>query len=106
MGVDYNGVGGIGIVVTSSMKKKLIILNEGECCDGSLEEVLDDLEMSYKEGGDGNYSGEENTFYLTVEGETLNEINENVEGFLETLNDAGIKVSQNDLKVIEDLHVW
>jgi hypothetical protein len=105
MGVDYNGVGGIGLEVTNEIKKKLVVANDGDFC-GCMDTLLDDLEFEYREAGDGNYSGEENTYYIMVEGENLREIIENSEPFIERLSNMGIIVTFDNLKVIEDLRVW
>jgi hypothetical protein len=104
MGVDYSPVGGIGIEVTGKIKAKLkaAATDSYEC----MGELLDDLGIPYKEAGDGNYSGKENSFYLIVEGETLTEINNNAEKFIKNMSEFGIKVKSDDLVVIEELHVW
>lgn len=106
MGVDYSPVGGIGVKLTHEMKCKLIVANEGEAHDGCVDSLLGDLEFCYAEAGDGNYSGNENDFYLLVEGDTLMEINQNSKEFLQRLNSYGIKIKEEDLEVISELHVW
>jgi hypothetical protein len=105
MGVDYIPVGGIGIKVTHEIKKKLTIVNEGDCCGGCMDSLLSDLELEYAEAGDGSYTGEENTYYLMVQGSTLVEINENTDEFISKLKSYDIDVSVSDVKVISELHI-
>lgn len=104
MGVDYSPVGGVGIKVTDKIKNKLRVANNGDGDD--ITEILDSLELPYAQAGDGNYSGNDNDFYLKVEGETLVEINSNAPAFIEKLKGYNVDISLNDLIMIEDLHVW
>lgn len=106
MGIDYTPVGGIGLEITDEIKKKLVIANEGEAHDGCMDSLCSDLGLEYSEAGDGSYSGDENTFYLMVEGTTLMEINENSGPFLDKMYEKGIRVTASDLQVISELHVW
>lgn len=106
MSVDYSGVGGVGIEITHEIKNKLIVANEGETYDGCLESMLGDLELDLKEAGDGNYTGDDNTFYISLEGDNLKELIENSAALLEKLEGFGIKLTLEDIEVIEDLHVW
>lgn len=105
MGVDYDGVGGVGVEITEEMKRKLVVANEG-AFDGYMDELLSDLELEYKEGGSGSYTGKENTFYLMVEGDTLEEVYNNSKGFISKLSEMNIDIKLGDIVVIEDLHVW
>lgn len=105
MGVDYTPVSGVGIEVTKDIKKKLVMANGGDF-DGCLESLLDDLELVYQDAGSGSYTGEENTYYLKVEGSTLTEINRNSEPFLKKLEGFGISLTVDDLIMINDLCVW
>lgn len=106
MGVDYNGVGGIGVKLEDEMIEKLIAsgLFSGEEWEEDEQECVEKIRIGYSEAGN-CYSG--NTwFYLLVEGETLPEINANKLEFIGRLSDIGITIADEDLKVISDLHIW
>lgn len=104
MGVDYSPVGGIGIEVTKEIKSKLIKANDGNYDD--MDSLLDDLDLPYKVAGNGSYTGNDNDYYVMVEGETLTEINSNTDRFIEVLGNLGVEIKLDDLKVIQELHVW
>lgn len=106
MGVDYSPLGGIGIRVTKEYKKKLIVANEGETYDGDMVSVIEELGITAGTSGSGSYTGEENDYYMMVDGSTLMEINQNSAHFIKTLNSFGIDITEKDLEVIEELHIW
>ena len=110
MGVDYNGVGGIGIEFTDEHKE--IVLSNGsidhhnyELHDGfPTPDILEELDLEYQCGGDA-YGGE-TVYYLFVPGKNLKEINENSKSFIERLGSIGINITEEDLIVIEDMFVY
>jgi len=112
MGIDYRGVGGIGIEVTEQMINEAIELKypDGDFDeDAGYHEKLDDLlsesPLEYETAGDA-YSGE-TTFYLLVPGSTLGAVQKNVPVFLEgILQVFNIKKDPAELEVISDLLVY
>ena len=105
MSVDYKGVGGIGVLVTDSIRKKLVIANDGNY-DGCVETLLCDLGIECEELGEGNYTGNENTFYMMVEGKTLIELNKNVQAFIKKLKSYKINIKEEDIKLVSGLLMW
>jgi len=61
--------------------------------------------ITFSVAGDGSYGGDFR-FYLLVEGDNLKEILENEEAFRNRLQNFGIQLTQEDLGVISDLHIW
>jgi hypothetical protein len=107
MGVDYDGVGGIGIEFTDEMVEKVIkqgVFTEEDWAD-DWTDCMEKIGICYSEAGDYSYGGEKR-IYLLVEGSTLDDIISNEEKFREDLSKLGITVERKDLKVIEDLCVW
>ena len=107
MGVDYSGIGGIGIELTEERRKKLIskgLFTEDEW-DKDCYECLEEVNLPFSVAGDGSYGGDFR-FYLLVEGDNLKEILENEEAFRNRLQNFGIQLTQEDLGVISDLHIW
>ena len=113
MGIDYCGVGGIGIEIDDDMKElisnKYYSKNEMDEDDDDYEEVyfseiLDDAGIEYSEAGC-SYSGDLN-YYLLVDGSTLLEVQNNTEEFIKKLKDIGINITIEDLQVVSDLHVY
>jgi hypothetical protein len=106
MGVDYTGVGGIGIEVDDKVLATFIenkVFSEEEW-DEYGSECLEEIGVPYQTAGSA-YSGEE-TNYLFVPGDTLGEIQANAPKFIETLKKHGCNISEKDLLLISDLHVW
>jgi hypothetical protein len=107
MGVDYNGVGGIGIELTKDRINKIIekgIFTEEEW-DYDYDDCLSDkVKMEYGLGGDA-YSGI-NIIYLMVPGPNLKIINENVKDFITDLSEMGIDITEEDIVPISDYRVW
>lgn len=47
------------------------------------------------------------TWYFIVDGSNLKEVNNNKESFLNTINSKfNVEYTEEDLKVISELHVW
>lgn len=108
MGVDYDGVGGIGVEVTKDMIEKLIekeVFTEEEWSDDSYS-CLERIGLPYAKAGDSAYGGEAR-FYLLVNGSNLKEILSHEFYFIKRLEKLlGIFLSSEDLIVIEDILVY
>lgn len=107
MGVDYSSVGGIGIEVTKGMIEKFITagLFTQENWDDDPGYPLRELKFPVKTAGSGNYTGEENVYYILVPGENLSEIIANEGMFRKKLAKFKIQLKQEDLLVISDLYM-
>jgi hypothetical protein len=103
VGVDYSPVGGIGIELTDEI---LGVLQKAVDLYEDKESLLGELELDYKEAGDGNYSGDENIFYIVAEGNNLRETTESAIELSKRLKELGVDISSDDFIVIQDLHVW
>lgn len=110
MGIDYRGVGGIGIEVTEEMideaiEAKYPDFDEDSNYEEKLNNLLFNSPLEYSTAGNA-YSGEM-MFYLLVPGSTLGEIQENIPVFLEgILQVFKLKKDPADLEVISDLLVY
>lgn len=111
MGVDYRGVGGIGIEFTYEHLE--MVVNKGVLDDIDTPDKIDtdyfgeylaELDLEYECGGDG-YGGETN-YYILVPGKNLTEINQNSKAFIERLGSLGINITEDDLIVISDLYIY
>jgi hypothetical protein len=111
MGVDYDGVGGVGILITEDMLYTAWnnfhkdALNEDNGDDLSVNDKLDAIGITYATAGDGCYGGEDRYYWL-VKGNTLPELIKEAPNFISLLKDNGISIDMDDIKVIEDLSVW
>ena len=108
MGIDRDGIGGIGILVDQEVVEKMItkgIFTEDEWEDDPLE-CLDMTMIPHATAGDGSYTGDDDIFYFMIDGNTLNEINRNVPDFIKRLNEVGVSIKEEELIVISDIHVW
>ena len=64
------------------------------------------LGITYEKAGDGGYGGTD-YWYFIVDGSNLKEVNNNKESFLNTINSKfNVEYTEEDLKVISELHVW
>lgn len=109
MGVDYSGVGGIGIELTDELYKKLIKAGGfSETALGDRHEFLYELEDKFKckEAGDGALTGDEPVIYLCVPGDNLERINNNAGKFIEDFRKIGYTIETKDLLIIEDIYVY
>jgi hypothetical protein len=102
MGIDYDGIGGIGIEFTDEIKDKLIEceLFTEEDFDEDYDSCFEKLGLTYDQAGN-MYSGD-TYFYLMVDGDTLPEVNKNSKEFINTLSKYGVIITEDDLKVISD----
>lgn len=107
MGVDYNGVGGIGIRLNEGMVLKAIereYFTEEDWEEDPIASV-EVFGILYAQAGSA-YSGKE-WFYLFVDGDNLEEVNANREDFLNKINNIfDLNYTEKDLKVISDLYIW
>lgn len=106
MGVEYRGIGGIGIEFTKEMEQKVAnsgVFDKDDWSENTIDCFFDfDIEPAYA----GNaYTGEKR-IYLLVGGKNLTEINNNKVKFIGDLSSCGIKISEEDLMVIEDYQVF
>ena len=108
MGVDYDGVGGIGIELAEEMIEYAIehgVFTE-EAWDYDSGECLDQLAGFYYSHAGSSYSGD-TFFYLFVPGSILGEINEKAPRFVEKVKEYfGVDIAVDDLKVISDIYIW
>ena len=108
MGVDYDGVGGIGIELTEEMVERAIdkgVFTE-DAWDYDPGECLDQLGGFYYSHAGSSYGGD-TFFYLFVPGPTLGEINEKAPRFVSKIKEYfGVNIDVDDLKVISDIYIW
>lgn len=105
MGIDYDGVGGIGIELTDNMIQTAIkkgIFTQ-EMWKEDQDHCLDILGFTYSDAGN-YYSGDIKT-YLFVDGNNLGEINKNALDFIEKLKQFDIIYSVDDIELIEDVRI-
>ncbi len=112
MGVDYDGVGGVGIELTSDRITALVksgVFTQDDWDDDPHECLLALCKrigpVVYSEAGDYVYGGSRR-MYLFVEGRNLVDLNMNESAFRQRLAVVGINLELSDLMVIEDLHIW
>ena len=105
MGIDYNGVGGIGIEFSYDIVEKCIESNifTEEDWEDDYDECFSKLGLSYHTAG--NLMCDEGIHYVFVEGSNLKEIIENYPTFLEKMKSVGVELSVEDLKLISDYSV-
>lgn len=108
MGVDYEGVGGVGIELTDEMIEQLknySSFTEEEWEDGPIY-YMEKCGFLCFEGGSYHYTGEKRRFYFLVPGDTLKEVTNNAPTFIKNLAAFGIQTTVDDLKIISDLLIW
>lgn len=104
MGVDYGSIGGVGIEFTAEMVDVAIkngVFSEDEWEEDEYE-CLGEIGLKYREAGNA-YAGV-SRWYLLVNGDTLDEVNENSNKFIARLAEIGISVDKLD--IISDLRIW
>lgn len=106
MGVDYEGIGGIGIRLTDDMvdqavDKGFFDHDEWDDCNN---ECLDKLGILYVGAGCA-LSGEVH-YYFMVDGETYKELKDNIPKFVDEYNKIFKEISEDDLQVISDILMW
>ncbi len=105
MGIDYNGVGGIGIEFSYDIVEKCIESNifTGEDWEDDYDECFSKLGLLYHTAG--NLMCDEGIQYVFVEGNNLKEIIENSKSFIEKFKKIGVDLSLEDLLVISDYRI-
>lgn len=107
MGVDYDGVGGVGIRMTEAVIDKFIsagLFTEDEWHDDP-EGCCETVKLPYATYGSA-YSGQE-TRVLLVDGKTFGDIKRNAPAFVERLKALGLDaLTEDDLEVIAEGHIW
>lgn len=104
MGVDYDGVGGVGLLLTDERIAGLIesgIFTEDQWGEDRYES-LERIGLTYYEAGSANYGGEVR-WYLVVDGDTLADVNNNAPAFVEKAKKVGIITTVDELEIISDL---
>ncbi len=104
MSTTYNAVGGIGVQIILDMLEEPI--SSGEFTE---EEWDDDPTDCIEELVDDKYScikTDDDEIYLLIDGSTLPEVNSNVKTFINYLGNRGIKITEDDLKVISELYSY
>lgn len=108
MGIDYDGVGGIGIELTDEMldtlKQKGLFTEEE--WDEDYYDCMEKIGLVWEPAHYYDVPVEEYTFYLFVDGNNIVEINDNIPSFLDTLNKYGFNITKEDIIPISDIHIW
>jgi hypothetical protein len=107
MGIDYNGVGGIGVefddvFVEAGIKQNLFTQEEW---DDDPDNCLDVLNMEYQTAGN-HFTGDV-VYYLLVDGKSLSEVNANADRFCGDIKaKLCLELTPDELGVISDICVW
>lgn len=108
MGVDYSGVGGIGIELTDEMVEYAIdkgVFTEEEW-DDDWDYCLSKMDGFVYSTAGSEYSGDI-CHYLFVPATTLGKINEYAPIFVEKVREYfGVDIAVDDLKVISDIYIY
>lgn len=109
MGVDYDAIGGIGIIVRDEMVDILIRagrFGEDEW-DNDPYECMEDLGIPFVKAGNGFVGGKDRFYWIMNEGR-LPDIISNASIFLRKINllSDEFNFGLGDLQVIEDLYVY
>jgi hypothetical protein len=111
MGVDYDGVGGVGFKLDAVDVQTLIAsgLFTQEAWEEDKDECLDKLELR-KHGGTRQhigdcYTGDGVGYAMLVKGKTLKEINDNAPAFCARLSEYGVMKTPDDLEIISELYI-
>lgn len=104
MGVDYDGVGGIGVEVDDEIIDACIkngVFTKEDYDDDA--DCLSNLDLTY--GTAGSYYSGNVTHYLFVDGATFSDIKKNIGGFIDKLKSIGVEKTEDDIKVISEMLV-
>ncbi len=106
MGVDYTAHYGLGVQISN--KHKLVGEDKDfECMQDWLEENLNEKYRSF-ETGEGDYTGEDNDFYVCLSGDLacgIENLQAEKEKLLAHLKELDIEVL-SDFDVVGGLQVW
>lgn len=113
MGVDYEGVGGVGIHLDHELLMSIDAIVDKETEELNTE-LIDDFfskhKLSYTTAGGYCYSGDyeyDYRVYLIVGGHTIQELYDNSPPFIKKVNDAlGTSYTLDDVVEINDYLVW
>lgn len=111
MGVDYDGVGGIGFRIDDFLDKLLIDAEFSRLWEDDKYEACEYLckdvdHACYMEAGSGGYGGQYR-FYVCIVSTTLGDVNARAESFCDQFNKRwGLNLKPDELKIIEDIHIW
>lgn len=111
MGVDYSGHYGIGIGVESidfNDENLSSEVTELGCMGEFLDEKLDGEKYGWFEVGEGNYTGEENDFFVEIIepfAEGLNNLEQKRDELLNHLKEIGV-TPKGEFGAIGGLEVW
>lgn len=104
MGVDYTANYGIGFQVNVPDYDELEEMNLD--LDSYLSDILPS-NTSYFEVGQGNYTGEQNDYYVILDDDEINEsLLERCEELRAKLLSEGLISSDNKVSVVGGLNVW
>lgn len=107
MGIDYDGVGGVGIELTDKMLESAYTIGTftEEEWDECYDTCLSRTGLSWSQAGN-SYSGDTD-FYLFVDANNLAQVLENVDKFIDDVDKHfGRKLEMEDIKVISEILVW
>lgn len=104
MGVDYTANYGIGFLLNIPSNEEL---EEMELdVDSYLEDILPS-NTSYFEVGGGNYTGEQNDYYVILDDDEINEtLTERCEDLKVSLLNEGLINSNDKASVVGGLKIW
>lgn len=105
MGVDYDSVGGIGILVDDRIVNAFISAGKFTQAEWEYDagDCINSLKLPY--GTAGNAYAGEFRYYIFVDGDSLAEIISNANTFISTMYSLGVDLTYEDLKVISDIYV-
>jgi len=110
VGVDYTGIGGLGVVFNKTMLKNCFSTGifSVEEWQYDYHSCMDKTGFEWAEGGSYSYTGDDDdlTIYLLLKGATLTEVLHNEEEFIVKVMGLGVSITRDDIKIIEDIHVW
>jgi hypothetical protein len=108
MGVDHDGVGGIGIRFTDLMKESCVSLGifTEEEWEAVWFECMDKIGISWTEAGSYSYGGEKRIYFIISGCKTLGDVVNKADSFCGELAKIGIIIKKEELKIIEDILVW
>ena len=108
MGVDYSGVGGIGVYLDDEKLDKLFAtgaFSREDWEELGPDDCFDRLDLPVRTTVGNEYSGQTEIVFL-IDGNNLVEVVGNEAAFREKFAKYGIDLALNDLLVISELYVY